>query len=286
MKLLILAPAIILAGLFTNQTIHYSSFTISSKADTNIIHHQLDGSMNEWPNEKFETNKETNISYAIDNDAENLFVAMRVPDFGAQMKMMRQGMNLYIDLKGKKKEGRGIEFPVKRENGFSGGGFGNRQDNDRESSPEKRAEQMKAVRSAMALNLLSMKVFGFDNNEPKEQGLKMDNTANIAFNWDSSNVMFVEYAIPLKMLDEKISSLNQKNISLGWKINGVDNPTSSDNNFGNNPTSSGGGRGGSRGGGLNHSPGSETNKLKQDNFDSRMKEQSFWAKYTFVNLSK
>ena len=28
---------------------------------------------------------------------------------------MRQGMDLYIDPKGKKKEGKGIEFPVKRD---------------------------------------------------------------------------------------------------------------------------------------------------------------------------
>ena len=31
------------------------------------------------------------------------------------MKIMHQGMDLYIDPKGKKKEGKGIEFPVKRD---------------------------------------------------------------------------------------------------------------------------------------------------------------------------
>ena len=279
--------------LFFPATILFISFfNTSGKAapgklitDTSVINHELDGSTLEWPDEKFETDKETNIKYAIDNDKEKLFLAMRIADFRTQMKMMRMGMNLYIDLKGKKKEGRGIEFPVKPEGGgSSGGGFSNRQNNEEgeKGNDRQKGFDMKAVRNSMALNLIFMKIFGFNDDEPKAQGLQMENTANIAFNWDSSNVMHIEYSIPLKMLDENISSLNQKNISVGWKINGVDLSSNSSPTFGNSTSGiNSGSRGGGRGGGGFNRGGSGGSGPSQADMDKMMREQSFWTKYTF-----
>jgi hypothetical protein len=86
---------------------------LAHQADSNKIEHILDGTTTEWPDSLFENDKETNISYAVDNDAASLYIAMEIPDFPEQMKLMRMGMKLFIDLKGKKKENMGIEFPVK-----------------------------------------------------------------------------------------------------------------------------------------------------------------------------
>ncbi len=77
------------------------------------IHHVLDGKENEWPAEKFQTDPATQFRYAIDNDKQNLYLVLAIANFREQMKIMRQGMDLYFDLKEKKKEGKGIEFPVK-----------------------------------------------------------------------------------------------------------------------------------------------------------------------------
>lgn len=40
---------------------------------------------------------------------------MAIVNFREQMKIMRQGIDLYFDPKEKKKEGKGIEFPVKKD---------------------------------------------------------------------------------------------------------------------------------------------------------------------------
>ncbi|MFI5132807.1 MAG: hypothetical protein ACHQEB_00650 [Chitinophagales bacterium] len=284
MKILFVIPALALLSLNHQPQ---SNFPSTSLNDTAVINHVLDGSTSEWPDERFETDKGTGIKYAVDNDAQKMFLALRIPDFRTQMKMSRMGMSLYIDLKGKKKEGRGIEFPVKKEGGggFSGGGFdnqrGNQQNNqqDQQSTDQPRKPDMKAIRSSMALNLLYMRLFGFTDGEPTDQGLMMEGTANISFAWDSSNVMHIEYAIPLKMLDENISSLNQKSISVGWKINGVEAPTSTNSSFGNGGGSGrgGGGRSGGFSGG-----GGGGNRPSQADMDKMMQEQSFWTKYTFT----
>ncbi|HSU28059.1 MAG TPA: hypothetical protein VLJ68_06745 [Chitinophagaceae bacterium] len=97
----------------TNSHPTYSD-TQKPTADSTIIEHHLDGSIAEWPAGKFSTDEETKIRYMADNDSINLYLALSVPDQGMQMKMSRIGMKLYIDLKGKKKESMGIEFPLKK----------------------------------------------------------------------------------------------------------------------------------------------------------------------------
>jgi hypothetical protein len=75
------------------------------------------------------------------------------------------------------------------------------------------------MRAEMALGLSSMKVFGFSEDKSEEQGLVMRGSVNIAFAWDSIDVMNIEYRIPLSFL-EASSSLDQKDIRIGWKVNG------------------------------------------------------------------
>jgi len=50
----------------------------------------MDGVTNEWPDTVFQTDKETSARYAVDNDAQHLFLALRIADFRTQMKLMRQ----------------------------------------------------------------------------------------------------------------------------------------------------------------------------------------------------
>ena len=171
--------------MLANSNYSHIKFSSTFQTDTTIINHLLDGNTTEWPTEKFATDKATKMEYAIDNDNQTLFLAVNIPDRSIQKKIMQEGMNLYIDTKGKKKENKGIAFPVRMEN---------------ISSTE------------------NMKLFGFSNAEPFIQNIKTEGTANIAIGWDSSSILHIEYNIPLKIIGEDLSELKNKKISIGWKI--------------------------------------------------------------------
>jgi hypothetical protein len=254
--------------------------------DTSVIIHINDGSLNEWPDDRFTTDKESNIAYAIDNDSHNLYLALKVSNRGEQVKISRMGMKLFLDMKGKKKETRGIEFPVKGENGgFRMENTGGNQNDQQENRQD--AARMKAM---FRLSAVTMKLFGFEG-QADEQGLVREGSANIAFNWDSTNSLGIEYIIPLALFHEDMNDLNQRTISIGWKINGMDASSFSgnNNNFGGGEGGGGfrGGRGGGGGGGGFRSGRTESNSGGNQQFDREkfMKEQELWAKYTF-NLPK
>ena len=267
---------------------HHTKKIFSANNDTAIINHVLDGEVGEWPREKFEEDKSTSIKYSVDNDAENLYVAMIIPQFPTQMKMMRQGMELYVDIKGKKKESKGIEFPLKSDpSSFSGGGVSNgmNQSNTQQNSENgQRTFDKAAIRSRYALNLFSLRLIGFtDEEEPPKQGLTLEGSVNIGFSWDSSDVMYVEYKVPLSLLDK--SSLNQKNISIGWKLNAMEAPQLTGVTTGIVSRQSSGpprGRDMSRTAG----PTGNTNGPSQQDRENFMKEQYIWTKYTINIPSK
>ena len=190
-------------------------------ADTGHINHVTDGLTTEWPSSAFHISDDSTVEYAIDNDDKSLYLAMTIQDFGEQTKIMRNGMKVFIDLKGKKKEGKGVEFPIKGEAGSSTTGISPNGPNAVADDPTKKLDK-KTARSIMSLSVVALKIFGMGNSED-EQGLMMPGSVNIAFKWDESDAMHIEYNIPLSLLGEP-SSLNQKDVSIGWKINGFEKP--------------------------------------------------------------
>ena len=237
-------------------------------SDSDHVVHVVDGATTEWPDSVFHADKATLLNYAADNDGQSLFIALRITDFRTQMKVMHQGMKLFVDMKGKKKENMGIEYPVKAE-----GAYGNI-NNMAGGKPDK-----KAVREAMSYHLFAMKLFGFTDAEPFSQGLQVAGSANIAFGWDSSDVMHIEYSIPLNMLGET-NSLHNKMISLGWKINGLEAQAGNTVGISSTTTSTEARPSSGRGGGrpqANAGPGSSFSQTSS----AGSGEQSLWTKYSF-----
>lgn len=204
---LLLAPLAFLSFSFIPSN-HFTKKDLLNIIDSGIIKHATDGSTSEWPANKFEQEKGTNTKYGVDNDSKNLYIAMIIPDVRTQIKIMAQGMTLYVDVKGKKREGKGILFPINK----NGGSFFTK------SGKENEKPDMKLIRSILGINLLSMQLFGFTGEEGKEQDLMLLSSANIQFSWDDNDIMYVEYGIPLSLFGDN-TSLNQKTISLGWKLN-------------------------------------------------------------------
>ena len=182
MKIFFLLPAI---NLLVVSNYHHIQLVSTFQTDTSSVRHMLDGNIMEWPQEKFITDKATKTRYAIDNDSQMLFLALSIPDKTEQQIIMQKGMSLFIDVKAKKKENRGVEFPLGMEN---------------------------------VSDIGNMKVFGFTDTEPFPQNVKTEGTINIAIGWDSSNVLNIEYYVPLKVLEASVTELNNKKISIGWKL--------------------------------------------------------------------
>lgn len=248
--------------------------------DTGKILHVIDGNLSEWNQAKFETDKETLINFAFDHDLTNLYLAMKISSNSAQMKMMMQGMVLYLDKKGKKREGTGIIFPIKQGRppvNFAGTGNGN---SSVPSNPNPLPDP-KVIRENLAKNMILLKTFGFDDKEDIMQLIDVPGSVNISYDWNDANEMFIEYLVPISYLGTP-SDLINKPLGIGWKINGVElasvavQTTSLVSRF-----SGSGGGAGSRAGGRTGSeiPGSNVNFQSKD---SRFKEQYIWNKYVLT----
>lgn len=255
-------------------------------SDTSIIQHTQDGKLLEWPSEKFTADNDTKIKYAVDNDNRNLYIALLIPDYSTQMKMMRTGMTLYIDLKAKKKEGRGIEFPVKPDRGENftptEGPRPARNDGEEQDAAKRDANRL-MMRNSMAIKQLnSIKIFGFGESDPVQQVLDVPGSIQVAYKCDTTEAMEIEYCIPLSLLGDA-ASLHEKLISIGCKIHAMEMRSGgfSDGGGGGMGGMGGGMRGGGGGrmggrGGMGGGMGGSMNR------ETMMREQSFWAKYTLT----
>ena len=198
-KLLLLAFMPMACMLATKTMAHPYSANDSAK-----VVHVTDGKLDEWKIEKFETDPTTKMQYAIDNDGDNLYVAVKITDQFVQGRIMAFGMNMFIDKKGKKKEGTSIEFPLKSQMGaFNRGGGG--------GSPRE-------AREKKASTMIFLKTFGLDNlEEDKLYLVSQPGLVNLDFSWDEADNMYIEYVIPFMYIGP-IASLKDKPLSIGWKM--------------------------------------------------------------------
>ena len=282
MRKLMITAILPVACLLSTQT----TATPNRVSDSAKITHVIDGNISEWKIEKFETDRETELMYSIDHDATNLYLAMKVPNQGTQMKMMMNGMSLFLDKKGKRKEGTGIEFPIKKEGGgrdFSGGGVRGGRGGGSTATPGAERPDPKQMRENLAATMILLKTFGFDDQEDKTQLISTPNGISVAFDWDDANNFYLEYSVPISFLGTT-AALNGKPLGIGWKINGMALVvTGSTTELVGVPAgSTGGGRGGGGGGGRGAGSGRSAAQDFGNSSDSRFKEQSIWTKYTLT----
>lgn len=263
------------------------------------IVHVHDGKLTEWDQSKLATDSDSKISYAIDNDGEYLYIGLHIPDIATQMKMMRTGMSVYIDLKGKKKTNRGIEFPIVQEQsqaGFGppGGEQSPARNRGRGEAPDPATIKMNQIfmRNGMVLTRFkAIKLSGFGNNGI--QDLNVPGSVQVAYKCDTTEVVEFEYKIPLSMLEET-ALLSNKQITLGFKIHAMAMPSDASMGAGGGGAGGGFGGGSPRGGGPGgggpggggRAPGGAGGGPGSGgmNRDAMMKEQSFWTTYTFTQI--
>ncbi|HEY0434178.1 MAG TPA: hypothetical protein VGC95_09925 [Chitinophagaceae bacterium] len=264
--------ALLLAPLFTTATV-----------DTTRVH-LADGKTTDWDTSRLITDNSSGFRYAFENDGANLYGLLVIQNPRMQFKLMREGMQLFLDPKEKKKESKGIEFPVKQETGsndvlrdMDATGMKGSGDNN---NPEQRAARLRSSRAMMALRLNALRLFGFGGNKNDEQGLKLPGSVNIGFDWDKSDVMYIEYTIPYSLLGGQVTAGTEWEV--GWKVAASEHSGTSSAGEGGGRHGSYAGSGAGRGGHREfNGVGGNQNSEDYGNVQDTRREQSFWTKYTF-----
>jgi hypothetical protein len=89
-------------------------------AQRKLIHDELqlaqglivDGNLSDWGKELKKEHADQGISYELRNDAEQLYIAIRIAEKRNQLTALNQGIKIQFNIEGKKKDGPAIVFPV------------------------------------------------------------------------------------------------------------------------------------------------------------------------------
>jgi hypothetical protein len=200
-----------------------------------------DGKLTEWkaPLRFYDSNSKLN--YVVTNDKENLYICIRIPDEQSQMKIMRAGMDIWIDTTGKKNKQVGISFPLPAKARSSEEGSENR-------SEYKRGEKGNTGRWRKKLLDESNEILLTGFNQPMNGLTARQNTygLNIGINWDTNNIMIYEAVIPFRTFykPELTKTDSLKDFGFSIVVNGISAPERNNSGGGGGmPGGMGGGRG-------------------------------------------
>jgi hypothetical protein len=245
---------------------------------SNIV---IDGSIKEWGDSLRYYNAEKRINYALANDKDNLYMAIRVIDRSEQTRILRAGITLSINTKGKKKEGYSITFPVNTS------GNSTPLNLQKDDSGDITKQDHDALMQAVLTVLRGIKVEGFKDIEGDM--ITTSNTYGIktAIDYDDKDYLVCEAAIPLKLLHA--DDVAKTEWAFNFKINGITKPAAPEGESqgsgggrggrgGGGGGMGGGGRGGHGGGGGRGGRGGGAGAASSDN-STLFKSEDFWEKF-------
>jgi uncharacterized membrane protein YgcG len=175
----------------------------------------VDGDIKEWGDSLRYYNAEKQLNYALANDQENLYVAIRINDRSEQIRVLRAGLTLSIDTRGKKKESFSITFPV----GDLGPGDLPQQPDDLQGKTDVTQDDRDELMRARLTKLREIRVAGFKDIEGET--ITTSNTYGIktAIDYDKEGNLVYEAAIPLKFFHADDIAKNEW--AFDFKINGI-----------------------------------------------------------------
>ena len=220
---------------------------------------KADGNPAEWKIPLRFYDSQSKLSYTVSNDLENLYICMRITDDAGQMKVMRAGMQVWIDTSGKNNEDVGILFPQRSHDpgpdnsggppsAARSGGHGTGRSADLKANNG-------AVRSKFLRDYKEMMLTGFHSPIRGSVPLENDFGIKLGINWDankfdSSYIMVYEAVIPFSTFYKNRLSLSDstKRFGISFVVNALPAPKPG----GGAPSGGGmhGGGGGLSGGGM------------------------------------
>jgi len=174
----------------------------------------IDGSVSEYQDFRF-YNKETKMFYSLYNDNANLYVCLKTNDEAMQMKIMKVGMEIWIDTLEKSKEQNGILFPLAKGNSINMDGM------KPQTNHEKQKPDFNTVKNNFFLEQNFMILVGFKNTTKGLTSLEDKSGIKVKINWDSTNSMIYEAIIPfITFYKESLSNIDStKFFTLTLNIN-------------------------------------------------------------------
>ncbi len=215
----------------------------------------IDGDSKDWPSPYPEYDEKAMLGYAVSNDKDNLYLTVETGDPATQLKILREGLTVWIDRKGEKNEETAINYPIPMTNYNTtkkDGGDGDRpapmhldggqQGMGRDMEQKQRMDLEDKIRAAMPkATQFSLQGFKscnlqFDINEKDSCGVE------VRLGLDSMNEMVWEAKIPFKAFyfkPEIIRSDKGKPLTVIFETVGVKRPEGQ--NGGNRGSGGGGG---------------------------------------------
>jgi hypothetical protein len=204
---------------------------------------KIDGDIKEWGDSLRYYNQEKQLNYDLANDHDNLYMAIRINDRSEQIRVLRAGLTLSIDTRGKKKESYSITFPI----GDQSQHDLPQQVADLQGNNDVTQEDRDNLKEAQLTKLREIRVSGFKDIEGET--ITTSNTYGIktAIDYDKDGNLVYEAAIPLKFFH--VDDLAKNEWAFNFKINGITRPGQNKNGTEQDSDQGRGGRGGGMGGG-------------------------------------
>jgi hypothetical protein len=222
----------------------------------------LDGDPSEWPQPFRYYDGATKLQFAVANDTANLYICLKITDDPTQARLFTAGLTIWVDPKGKKKELMGLVFPVKGDKDASEGVSKHHQQGEQDVDPATRRGNMFRMKHHAMLEQTTLRVKGFVGLPEQVLPLKNNYGVNAAFNWDSLDILTIEYQVPLALIFGRSLATTDtlKPIGIGFVESPLEAPKkqgdeSESNGMNSNSSvtganSGGMGRGGMGGGGM------------------------------------
>jgi hypothetical protein len=243
----------------------------------------IDGDLKDWGDSLRYYNQEKQLNYALANDQENLYMAIRVNDRSEQIRILREGLTLSIDTRGKKKETFTMTFPIADQS--AQGMADNAQDLQSGSgNSDVKQEDREDLMKAKLTRLREIKVTGFKDIESETMTTSNTYGFKVAIDYDKDGNLTYEAAIPLKFFHA--DDLSKNEWAFNFKINGITRPGQNKDSGDHDGMTRGGGSGGgfagggrgARGGGRGGRMGGGGNNAPVDRSELS-KSVDFWEKY-------
>jgi len=225
--------------IFFIQSCSHKEYAIGTYQDTAVV---ADGELNEW-NLPLRFGSSTGlVQYNITNDKENIYVSLQTHDEATAIKILRAGVNIYIDPAAGHSKKIDLAFPLPSTPSFAGV----KNNNGNTVMPD---------RNEMKNNLLiqanTFKTTGFQDMEDKLYDVSDKSKIKVAIKYSADNSLGYEAIIPLKSVykDGSLPKEKNSNLSVAVQINAMNggSNTNRQNSNGNSNYSGGGMRGGGSG---------------------------------------